>query len=110
MKAGIRTPPLNLIFYDYFQNNILISGVTNSKPTSVLIFMYDTEESELKEFMTRSEIPDMGGISKLSRIEDVEAKIGKSLESKDLLLQMNRCIGVVGVSDTWDFIWVRYMC
>ena len=45
MKPGIRTPPLNLVFYDYFHSHILISGITNSKPTSVLTFIYDTQEA-----------------------------------------------------------------
>jgi hypothetical protein len=59
--------------------------------------------------MTRSEIPDMGNICRLSRIEDVESKVGKNVEPKDLLLRMNRCVGVVGVSDKWDFVWVKYL-
>jgi hypothetical protein len=86
MKEGVVTPPLNLIFYDYYERNILFTGVSNSKPTSVLSFIYESGNCKISEFMTRSVIPDMGNISRLSRIEDTNCNVGKGLESKDLLL------------------------
>lgn len=104
MKEGVKTPPLNLIFYDYYQENLLFTGVSNSVPTNVLSFIYETDKSVIKEFMTRSEIPDMGNICKLSRIEDVNSNIGKNVEHKDLFLRMNRCVGIAGVTDKWDFV------
>lgn len=109
MKEGVNTPALNLIFYDYYQKNLLFTGVSNSRPTNVISFIFDSQNCAIREFMTRSEIPDMGGICRLSRIEDVDSKVGKSVEPKDLLLRMNKCVGIVGVTDKWDFVWVKYL-